>query len=185
MKTLLSSTLLAGLLLGTNPIDLIAQAHPPGFVDFGKLEEIAGGSTVDIHLKGAMLGMAAKMVEKSEADAAALLRSLKLVRVNVFKLDDANRAEVHKRIKDVRANLEAEKWEQIVSVREKNEDVGVYIKTRGEESIEGLVVTVMDGKKEAVFVNIVGDLKPEQIGMLADKFNIDPLKKFNGKAKRQ
>src|SRR5688500_10511720 len=121
MKTLLTPTLLAGLLLGTNAIDLQGQAQPPGFVDFGKIEEVAGGSTVDIHLKGPLLAMAAKIVEKSESEAAAMLRSLKLVRVNVFKLDDGNRAEVQKRIKDVRANLEAEKWEQIVSVREKNE----------------------------------------------------------------
>jgi hypothetical protein len=184
MKTLLASTLLAGLLLGTNPNDLRAQAHPPGFVDFGKIEEVAGGSTVDIHLKGPLLAMAAKIVEKSESEAAAMIRNLKLVRVNVFKLDDANRAEVQKRIKDVRANLEAEKWEQIVSVREKNEDVGVYIKTRGEDSIEGLVVTVLDGKKEAVFINIVGDLKPEQLAMVADKLNIDPLKKAGRKIKK-
>jgi hypothetical protein len=184
MKILLTPTLLAGLLLGTNAINLQAQAHPPGFVDFGKIEEIAGGSTVDIHLKGPLLAMAAKMVDKSESEAAALLRNLKLVRVNVFKLDDANRAEVQKRIKDVRANLEAEKWEQIVSVREKNEDVGVYIKTRGEDSIEGLVVTVMDGKKEAVFINIVGDLKPEQLAMVAEKLNIDPLKKAGAKIKK-
>jgi hypothetical protein len=184
MKTLLTPTLLAGLLLGTNAIDLRAQAHPPGFVDFGKIEEVAGGSTVDIHLKGPLLAMAAKIVEKSESEAAAMLRNLKLVRVNVFKLDDGNRAEVQKRIKDVRANLEAEKWEQIVSVREKNEDVGVYIKTRGEDSIEGLVVTVMDGKKEAVFINIVGDLKPEQLAMVADKLNIDPLKKAGAKIKK-
>ena len=175
---------MAGLWLGTNAMDLRAQTQAPGFVDFGKIEEIAGGSTVDIHLKGPLLGMAAKIVEKSEAEAGALLRSLKLVRINVFKLDEGNRAEVQKRIKEVRTNLEAEKWEQIVSVREKNEDVGVYIKTRGEDSIEGLVVTVLDGKKEAVFINIVGDLKPEQLAMVADKLNIDPLKKASGKIRK-
>jgi hypothetical protein len=184
MKTLLTSTLLGGLLLATNAIDLRAQAHPPGFVDFGKIEEVAGGSTVDVHLKGPLLGMAARIVEKSEAEAGALLRNLKLVRVSVFKLDDANRAEVHKRIKDVRASLAAEKWEQIVSVREKSEDVGIYIKTRGEDSIEGLVVTVLDGSKEAVFINIVGDLKPEQLAMVADKLNIDPLKKAGARIRK-
>jgi uncharacterized FlaG/YvyC family protein len=127
--------------------------------------------------------MAAGMVDKAEAEAAALLRSLKLVRVNVLKLDDKNRAEIQKRIKAIRDQLNTEKWEQLVSIREKNEDVGVYVKMRGEEAIEGLVVTVIEGKGEAVLVNIVGDIKPNQVAMLAEKFNIDPLKKFNGKPK--
>lgn len=179
MKTLL----LSALLFTANISGLCAE--PPGFVDFGNIAEIAGGSTIDVHLKGPLLSMAARIVDKGEAEVAELLRSLKLVRVNVFKLDDTNRAEVQKRITGLRAELTAQKWEQLVSVRDKKEDVGVYIKTRGEEAIEGVVVSVFDGKNEAVLVNIVGDLKPEQLGMLADKFNIDPLKKAQKHAKKK
>jgi hypothetical protein len=185
MKTLLACTLGTTIWLGSLTTNFGADTHPPGFVDFSKIAEVAGESTVDVHLKGPLLSMAARIAESSEGEAAKLLRNLKLVRVNVFKLDDRNRAEVQKRVKAVRSELEAQKWEPVVSVREKNDDVGVYLKMRGEESIEGLVVTVMEGKGEAVFVNIVGDIKPEQLGMLADKFHIDPLKDFSGKAKRK
>jgi Domain of unknown function (DUF4252) len=56
--------------------------------------------------------------------------------------------------------------------------VAVYVKTRGEEAIEGLVVTVLDGnKKEAVFVNLVGDIRPDQVAAVGKALNIDPLKK--------
>jgi len=65
-----------------------------------------------------------------------------------------------------------------VAVQKKGEDVGVFLKTRGEETIEGLVVTVLDGRKEAVLVNIVGDIKPEKIAVVGEKLNIDPLKKI-------
>jgi hypothetical protein len=70
---------------------------------------------------------------------------------------------------------------QIVTVREqpKGDDVQIYTKTRGEEAIEGLVVTVISDRNEVVLVNIVGDIKPEQIATLAERFNIDPLKKIN------
>jgi hypothetical protein len=180
MKTLLFGTLAASLWLTPTAIISAAETHPPGFVDFSKITELAGQSTVDIHLKGPLLSMAARIAEGTEGEAAELLRKLKLVRVNVFKLDDRNRAEVTRRIQAMRTELEAQKWEQVVSVREKNDDVGVYLKTKGEEAIEGLVVTVVDGKGEAVFVNIVGEIKPEQLSMLADKFHIDPLKKLNG-----
>ena len=178
MKTFLLSALLLNANLGA------LCAESPGFVDFGKIAELAGGSTVDVHLKGPLLSMAARIVDKGETEVAELLRSLKLVRVNVFKVDEANRAEIQKRILALRAELTAQKWEQLVSVRDKKDDVGVYIKTRGEEAIEGVVVSVMDGKGEAVLVNIVGDLKPDQIGMLADKFNIDPLKKVQKRSKK-
>jgi hypothetical protein len=182
MKKLICTAVVSSLLFAA-AVDV--RAESPGYVDFGNIAELAGGSTVDIHLKGPLLSMAAKIVDKSEAEVAELLGSLQLVRVNVFKLDDKNREEVHKRIKAIRGELEGKKWDQLVSVREKNEEVGVYVKTRGEEALEGLVVTVLDGKREAVLVNIVGDFKPEQLGTLAEKFNIDVLKKMSGKGKKK
>lgn len=178
MKTIL----LSALLLVANFSALCAE--PAGFVDFKDIANVAGSSAVDVHLKGPLLSMAARIVEKGEADAAALLRSLKLVRVNVFKVDEANRAEVQKRVSALRDHLNAEKWEQLVSVRDKKEDVGIHIRTRGEEAIEGLVVSVIDGA-EVVLVNIVGDLKPDQIGMLAEKLEIDPLKKLGKHTKKK
>ena len=39
---------------------------------------------------------------------------------------------------------------------------------------------MLDGKKEAVLVNIVGDLKPEKLAMIGERFNIEPLKKAAG-----
>jgi len=185
MKTLLACTLGTTIWLGSLTTNFGADTKPPGFVDFSKIAEVAGESTVDVHLKGPLLSMVARIAKDSEGEAAELLRNLKLVRVNVFKVDDRNRAEVQKRVKAVRSEWESQKWEQVVSVREKSDDVGVYLKMKGEESIEGLVVTVMDGKGEAVFVNIVGEIKPEQLSMLADKFHIDPLKDFSGKAKKK
>jgi hypothetical protein len=39
-----------------------------------------------------------------------------------------------------------------------------------------LVVTVLDaGKREAVFVNVVGAIKAEQLSALGQRLNIEPL----------
>ena len=159
-----------------------AQNKSPGYVDFGKFSPpTAGGEFVEVHIKNNLISMVARLVEKEEPDVAELLRGLQLVRVNVIGLDDGNRAEMETRVKKIRDELDAQGWERVVTAQKKDEDVGVYLKTRGEEAVEGVVVTVLDGKREAVLINIVGNIKPEKIALIGERLNIDPLKKI-GKA---
>ena len=160
-----------------------AQTQPAGYVDFGKLSDSADGDSVEINIKGALLSFAAKVAEKSEPKASELLKNLQQVRVNVLKLNEKNREQIAERAKAIRAQLTTDKWEQIVSVQDKKEDVGVYVKMSA-EAIQGLVVTVIDGAKEAVFVNIVGDIRADQLAEVADQLNIEPLKKMTGKLKK-
>jgi hypothetical protein len=53
------------------------------------------------------------------------------------------------------------------------DDVGVYMKMRGPEAVEGLVVTVIEGKGHAVLVNVVGDIRPEKLQVLGERFNLE------------
>jgi len=162
-----------------------AQDRPAGHFDFGKLPASSGGGEqVEIAVGGAILSIAAKLIDKKEPEAAALFRSVKSVRVHVLELKDDNRKEMLERIKQIRTDLGAKGWDKVVSVQQKKEDVAVFLKTRGDEAVEGLVVTVLDGDKEAVLVNIVGDIKPEQVALLGEKLKLDPLKKFAGRAKK-
>lgn len=159
----------------------------PGEVDFGKLgEPDKGGKYIEINLGRNLISLAARLVDKHEPEAAKLLRSVQLLRVNVVGLSDDNRADAEKRVRGIRSQLDKLGWERIVTVQEQNgEDVGIYIKARADEALEGIVITVIDGrKKEAVFVNIVGDIKPEQIAALGEALNIDPLKKIGGSVKK-
>jgi len=43
---------------------------------------------------------------------------------------------------------------------------------------------VLDGRKEAVFINIVGDIKIEKLATLGDKLNVDALKKLGDALKK-
>ena len=101
-----------------------------------------------------------------------------MVRVNVIGLDDGNRAEIEKRVKKIRSDLDSHGWERVVTAQKKDEDVGIYLKMRGAEAVEGVVVTVIDGNHEAVLINIVGDIKPEKIAEVGERLNIEPLKKI-------
>jgi hypothetical protein len=154
-----------------------------GYVEIGKLAPSAKGQFVEINLSPALLKFAAKIAAHDEPEAAALLGNLKRIRVNVIGMDDSNRATTVEKIDAIRRKLEAQGWTQMVTVREKDDgdNVDVHVMQRGEDAIDGLVVTVLDRKGEAVFVNIVGNINADQIAKIADKFDIEPLKRIHVK----
>lgn len=157
---------------------------PPGQVDFGKFTPGDDSEFVEVQIKSNLLSLAAQLVEKQDPATAKLVRSVELVHVNVIGLTDANRADTVKRVQQIRHDLETDGWERNVTVQQKNgEDVGVYTKTRGGEALAGLVVTVIEPEDEAVLVNIVGDIRPDQVAMLGEKLNIEPLKRIGAALK--
>jgi hypothetical protein len=179
MKRLLTFALgLALLPVSLNTV-LAAEAPPPGQVDFGSFTPPKdGGQFVEVNLSSSLIGMAAKLVEKQEPQVAELLKGLEGVRVNVIGVNDDNRADLEARIEKIRKELDLKGWERVVKVQEQKQDVGVYLKTEKKDTVQGLVVVVKDGDKQAVFVNIVGNIRPEQISMLGERFDIDPLKEI-------
>jgi hypothetical protein len=187
MKHLLGTTLALAVLAAAVPLSRAAETSStsPGYVDFGKFAPpSSGGEFVEVHLQSNLIGMVARLVKQEEPEVADLLRGLQLVRVTVIGLDDKNREEITARVGKIRGELEAQGWQRVVTVQEKDEDIGVYVKTRGEEAVEGVVVTVIEGQGEAVFVNIVGDLKPEKLALVGERLHIDPLKKVGEAIKK-
>jgi hypothetical protein len=179
MKQFLPSMLATAVLplaLGANAF---GETLPPGQVDFGTFTAPAGGGEfVEVNVTSSLISLATKFLEKDQPDVAKVLQGLQLVHVNVIGLNDENRPDIQERVQGIRKDLEAKGWERIVKVQDKGQDVGVYLKTQNKDTVQGLVVVVIDGGKEAVFVNVVGDIKPEQLSMLGEKLHIDPLKKI-------
>ena len=175
-----SCLLFTGLALAT-PV-FADVTHDDGYVDIRKFTAAAGREFVEINLKPALLKIAATIVAYEEPEAAELLRNLKLVRVNVVGLDDTNRSATVAHITKIRAELEKQGWEKIITVLEgadaSENDVAIFMKPDGDDSIAGLVVTVIEKDGEAVVVNIVGNIRAEQIAKLGDKFDIKPLRKL-------
>lgn len=186
MRTFQRFATSSALALACLSFQVFAAEPSAGFIDFGKFTPPAGGGQfVEVNVKSPLIGLAIRLTEKAEPEVADLLRGLHSVRVNVIGLDDANRAELGERLVKIRTELESKGWERIVTVQEKGQEVGVYLKQRGEEAVEGVVVTVMEPNKEAVLVNVVGDIRPEKIALLGEKFGIDPLKKVGESTKKK
>jgi hypothetical protein len=164
-----------------------AAETEPGYIDIGQLVPSAKGEFVEVNLSPGMLKFAAKIAAKQEPEAAAIIGNLKRVRVNVVSLDDSNRKDTVGQIEAIRRKLEAQGWTKMVTVREGEEgdNVDVHVMQRNEDAIDGLVVTVLDRKGEAVFVNIVGNISADQIATVAENLNIEPLKHVRMKVKKE
>ncbi|HWA27809.1 MAG TPA: DUF4252 domain-containing protein [Lacunisphaera sp.] len=187
MKNLIRLSLAAATLSLALPLASFAAAETePGYVDIGQLMPSAKGKFVEVNLSTGMLKFAAKIAAREEPEAAELIGNLKRIRVNVVGLDDSNRKDTVAQIESIRKKLESQGWTQMVTVREREggDNVDVHVKQRGEDIIEGLVVTVIDHNGEAVFVNIVGNIQADQLAKLADTLDIQPLKNIRVKVNR-
>ena len=179
MKCLMRFVPGAAVLVSGLVLNLHAETLPPGQVDFGTFAPPGGGGQfVEVNVTSSLISMAARFFEKQEPDVAQVLNGVQLVHVNVIGLNDTNRGELEKRTEKIRKELDSKGWERIVTVQQDEQKVGVYLKTLNKDTVQGLVVMVMDGKDNAVFVNVVGDIKPEKLAMLGERLHIDPLKKI-------
>lgn len=149
----------------------------PGYVDAQTIEAwFDVPPTVEINLKGALLEMVAEASRGSNPELGNLLQRLKAIQVRSFNLDGGPSEETFQRADALIDRLESEGWETIVRVREEDERVNIQLKME-DDAIAGLVVMVLEPQSgESNFVNIVGSIRPEDIGRLGRTLDIDPLK---------
>lgn len=154
-----------------------AGAADSGHVDFGSLPRGQHGRVVDVNIGGGLLKLASFFVRAEEPRAAKIMARLSRVRVQVIELDDGNRAAMTSHLEAIRERLAGEGWQRIVTVRGGgDDDVAVHVKQRDSESVDGLVVTVIDRqRREAVLVNVVGRIHADQLAELGEHLQIGAL----------
>jgi flagellar hook assembly protein FlgD len=144
-----------------------------GYVDFENLEAIYGEPKVMVNLNQTMLGFVSKM-SASDPEASELISKLKAVRVQIYSIND-NEQPALDLIARVTQDIKSKDWMPIVSINEKKEKVRVFTKLTN-DVMDGLVVMVIneeDNAREAVFINIVGEIDPAQISKVTQSLNID------------
>jgi Domain of unknown function (DUF4252) len=185
MKRLMPLIIGTATLCAAATLALGADTLLPGQVDFGEFSPPKGeGEFVEVNVPTGLITLASHLVEKDDPDVAKLLNGLKLVKVNVIGMDDDNRADMQKRAQKIRKDLAAKGWERVVTVQQKDQDVSVYLKMDDKGAVQGLAGVVLADNEHAVFANIVGDIKPDQLAMLGEKLHIDPLKQIGNAAQK-
>ncbi len=145
--------------------------HLAGYVDFADLTDVYGEPMTEINLGPSMLGFAGSIIGADDPESQAMLRELKSVRLKIY--DISGSAEVAlAQIQKTSKQLIAKDWEQIVKVKEDGEEVRVFLKMVNSQ-IEGMTVLVAGDEDQAIFINIIGSIKPADLGKLTEAFDVD------------
>jgi hypothetical protein len=150
----------------------------PGYVEFGDLWKWSDGDTeMEIHLQQPLLGVVGAFVGSEDPELSNLIKGLHLVKVNGFSFEEGDLAAVKKFVEDTGKKLRSDKWDNVVKVRERDEDVAVFVKFEGNGNdpsdtfLSGLAVLVLEEEK-ATFVNVVGRFRLEDIAKVGQHFDI-------------
>lgn len=174
MKHTIMNKFITGLFCTLLALPVIAQEDElkdlPGYVDFGDLSAMYGEPKIIINLGGTMLNFVSMMSSEDNPETADLISKLKGVRVQIFNTEE-NADAAKAQFSEVRKTLNASGWEPIVQVNEEDEQVMIYMKMK-DQNMEGMTVMVVDDE-EAVFVNVIGQLNPAELGQVMDVLDVD------------
>ena len=168
------------LMLGSAPATAQAPVqNDPGYVDLTALGGVFDVEpTIEVNIHGALLRLVAEASAAEDPDLARLLRRVRGVFVRGFDLTDVNVDAVRRHKDDLAARLERTGWNTFVRVRDRSEDINFYVRLQ-DEAIAGIIVMSINLiEDQTVFLNIVGDIDPEEIGRIGRKFGMDDFSDF-------
>jgi hypothetical protein len=182
MKRIIVTIGAACMLLTLATLALGQEPSKSGGIDFGTFKPTKDGTFVEVKISKGLINMAARITEESEPELAKVIGGLNSIRVNVLEFNDESEAQMRERVESIRQQVERLEWEPVVKVQEDDEDVAIYVKLEGEESIKGLVITVISDD-EAVLVHVDGCLRPEELAQVGERLGLPPLEEVGGMLK--
>ena len=147
-----------------------AMKDLPGYVDFGALDAMYGEPSVEIAVGQSLLSMVSAFAASEDPEVAGLFKRLQGVRVQVFETSKLP-AGVLDHVNSVASTLANNGWEPVVKVSSKEEQVRIFMKING-DNVEGITVMAVDAE-EAAFINVIGNLNPDELAKVMDNFDID------------
>ena len=186
MRYLLSMLGVTAILAAAAPGTAFAQNNlraDPGYLDLATVEQWFDAEPwLEVNIKGALLNLIVGAAEaEDDPELTSILSKLKAIEVRGYPLTSQNFDDIDRHTRQLAGRLESQGWETVVRLREDDERINVFLKSNG-NSIAGLVVMVLDPSDDdgAVFVNIVGDIDPKEVGRIGQRFDIDPLSNLGG-----
>lgn len=151
----------------------------PGFVDFADLGvEAPGELTLRVALHGPLLRMVAEATRGEEPGFAELIDKLQGIFAQIYEVPEGRREALESQVRDTTRLLERRGWQTVVEVHDPGGDTSyLQVRTAGER-ILGLAVVFIEPGGSTGFINVVGDITPEEVGRIGRTFDIEALERF-------
>jgi hypothetical protein len=164
-----------GLALVLLPLAAAAQGGKIRMPDFSGLAEKAEES-VDISLEGEQLKnigylLSGNRNQASDAQLAELVKDLQAIYVKVFEFRKPGEYSMRD-IEQVIRQVERDGWKKVLSVREEDERVELWMRDGGDQ---GGMFFVASEPDELVMINIVGNVNLAALGQLQGRLGISGL----------
>ena len=150
----------------------------PGYVDFQTVNLFGQkAADVEVYLERNLIEMVAAIARGNDPELADMLMKLKQIRVQTFEIEPQKLEAIEKKTLEMSAKFESQGWAPLVKMRDRHEGSQTYVYMKWmDNKMQGLVVmNVNADEDEASFVNLVGEIDPEQLGKLQRKFDIHGL----------
>ena len=156
--------------LFTSACGITAPRSNEGYADMESLGMHDTDRVMSLSLGPTLLHFAARYID-DEPEIRDLLRSLDGVRIRIYEID-GDTSRVAQRIFSMSEHLQQDGWAPVMLVREQDEETHMLLRMYNDH-ISGMVVLVSDGESEAVIVNLMGEIRPEQFSDVMVALEVD------------
>ena len=157
-------------------------ARSEGYVNLRSLGDLddffASRATVEVNVEGALMRMVEAASRLEDPELADLLARLDGVFVLGYELKETTMDQFDQLATDMGDDLADNGWTVVMRTRGTVENTHFYVRLIGDGVAGMVVISVEAGSDQAVFVNIVGDIDPEQIGRIGQKFQIQGMQEL-------
>lgn len=137
---------------------LTAPRNSAGLAELHGWDGWAKHSEVSLSIGPAVLHFLAAHME-DDPETANLLRGLDGVYIHVYDIEN-DTVRAAQGIRRMSRHLEKEGWQSVMLVHDQGEETRMLVKL-DHGRIQGLTLLTADGESEAVVVNLMGAIKPE------------------------
>jgi len=151
-------------------------ADQPGYVPIEQLDLFPREKlSVEINLEGALLNLIAAGARGSDPEFSSMIAGLKAIKVQAIPLKELDAGTVRSKIDRTVRWLEDHGWKSSMRFKDQGEETYMYLKET-DGKISGLTLLSLEPGDEAVVINIVGRIDPEQIGRLSQSLALPHVK---------
>jgi len=175
MRYIKTLTRLAILLLTLHALPAASQdiKDDPGYVELaGIAYDLGVDADREINIHGATLRLVIAAARREDPELAELLATVNGIFVRGFELASLDYDRVLRQESIMNEALMDTGWETFLKVNDPDENVQMYVKANGAD-IAGIVLVSSDHRTgRTIYLNIVGNIDPEQLSRIGDKFSV-------------